>query len=271
MPGKLIRLLFLSCLFLLLTTCAGILSYLPFPSSSNNASERPYLSSFPTADGLVFIGVATKRSDPKETLLYALQDAARRVAAYHQISGEYLFENNVGSGAFDYTNNTTTTLTYDEKGAARYVDALKFDADTDTLEMENTFFIRTVYPASLPVPVRYSPTYSNKDNKPGWIENPPNNIEGYEVAVGFSGRYSSMYATLINAFNNSVFAIIRSINAYTRSSDMLYQETGSLFGYKTANNNAVYSYGTLNNFYILDTWIDPENKTVWTLAIAKKP
>jgi hypothetical protein len=223
----------------------------------------------PAGGNLVFIGAAGRRSNPGDTIQSALEDAARQVSLFNRVSGEYSTEINIGSGAFDYTNNIFTSLQYDEDGAAQYVDALQYDAD-DAIELENVFFIRTTYPSALPFPVNYRPRYSGADKKPDWVDDPPNEIEGYEVGIGFSGRLSSMADAYANSRHNAVFSIIRRMNTVARSSDFLYQNTDSLFGYKTSNDNIIFSYGTLTGFYVLDTWIDPKAKTVWTLAIALK-
>ena len=236
----------------------------------NALAEPAFFFSPPARNGLVFIGAAGRRSNPKETVQLALEDAARRVALFYEVSGEYAVENNVGSGAFDYTYNTHTALYYNQEGSKQYVAALQFNADTDTIEIENSLFIRTVYPSALPVPVNYRPVYHGSEQKPGWVDNPPLEIDGYEVGVGFSGRRSSLVDAYANSCNNAIFAIIRNVNTVSRSSDMLYQNTGNLFGYKTSSDNITYSYGVLSGFYILDTWIDPHAKTVWTLAITKK-
>jgi hypothetical protein len=257
-------LLYLLCLFVF-STCSTLPASKPVP-----AADTSFFSSFPSEGGLIFIGAAGKRSNPNDTLQFALEDAAQRVAVFHNVSGEYVVENNTGSGAFDYSHNTRTQLFADKEKSKQYVDALQYDADTGSMEIENTFFIRTVYNSPLPEPVSYRPGYSVAGGKPDWIDNPPNEIEGYEVGIGFSGRYSSITDTFTNSWCNAIFAIIRNINASSRSSDLLYQNTGSLFGYKTSYDNVIYSFGALNYFYVLDTWIDPKAKSVWTLAIAKK-
>jgi len=262
-------------LFFCMSCAGGPLSFLlkKTPASENvSADTTPvsFFSSLPDGNGLVFIGSTGRRSDPKETLQFALEDAARQVAVFHKVLGEFTVVNNIGSGAFDYVNDTYTSLAYDIEGATQYVDALQFNADTDTLEIENSFFVRTIYPSALPFPLRYKPVHG-ADQKPDWVDNPPVNIEGYEVGVGYSGRYSLLSDTYRNSSHNAIFYIIRGINATSKSSEMLYQNTGSLFGYKTSNNNTVYSYGTLTGFYVLDTWMDPKTRSVWTLAIAVKP
>jgi len=235
-----------------------------------DTSPISFFSSIPDGNGLVFIGSTGRRSDPKETLRLALEDAARQVALFQKVSGEFTLVNNVGSGAFDYDHETFAALYYDIEGSKQYVDSLQFNPDTDTLEIENTFFVRTTYRSALPFPINYKPVHK-ADQKPAWVDNPPFNIEGYEVGIGFSNRRSSLSDAYKNSSNNAVFYIIRGINSTSNSSDMLYQNTDSLFGYKTSNNNTVRSYGTLTGFYVLDTWMDPHEKTVWTLAVAVKP
>jgi len=265
---------FFSCLaffpflfsFLFCMACKGG----PPPVAAINVpAEVPssFFLSLPDEDGLVFIGSTGKRSNPKETLRLALEDAARQAAVFHKVSGEFTIVNNIGSGAFDYVNDTSTSLNYDIEGAEQYADSLYFNADTDTLETENTFFVRTTYGSALPFPLSYSPIH-RVEQKPDWVDNPSLEIEGYEVGVGYSGRHSSLSDTYKNSSRNAVFDIIRKINTISESSDMLYQSTESLFGYKTSNNNTVHSYGTLTGFYVLDTWMDPHEKSVWTLAIA---
>jgi hypothetical protein len=261
---KIDSLIFLLCLFVF-STC----STLP-ENRSASFTGTSFFSSFPSDGGLVFIGAAGKRSNPKETLQFALEDAARRVAVFYNVSGEYVVENSIGSGMFDYSQNTHTQLFADDEKSNQYIDALQYEANTGSMEIENTFFIRTVYRSPLPAPVNYRPNYNGAVRKPDWIDNPPDVIEGYEIGIGFSDRYSSITDTFTNSWFNAIFAIIRNINSSSQSSDVLYQNTDSLFGFKTSNDNIIYSFGALSYFYVLDTWIDPKTKSVWTLAIAKK-
>jgi hypothetical protein len=263
------RRLLLSSLVWVLAACAGG-SVFRTGDTAPPPPITPFLNSIPAPNGLVFIGAATKRSNPNETVQFALEDAARRVAAYQRVYGEYALMNNIGSGTFDYAHSTHMFLSYDIAESKQYVDALQFNADTDIFEMDNTVIVRTIYPDALPVPVQYRPVYRTADQKPGWVDAPPLEIAGYEVGIGYSSRYSSLTDTYTNSFHNAIFAIIRNINSTSQSNDFLYQNTGSLFGYKTSSDNMIYSYGMLAHFYILDTWVDPKNKAVWTLAIAKK-
>lgn len=229
----------------------------------------PLLLSMPTEQGLAFIGVAGIQSSPQETIRLALEDAARRVAVFYSVSGEFFTEINIGSGAFDYTHNIFTSLDYDEEGAKQFVDALQFNADTDSIEIENALIMRVTYQAALPIPVSYHPVYSGSARKPDWVDNPPLSIGDYEVGIGYAGRRSSTADTCFTSYTNAIFSIIRNINIKAGAGDLNYQAAGT-FDYKTSSGNFIYAQGSLVNFYVLDTWIDPTTKAVWTLAIANK-
>jgi hypothetical protein len=270
---KKIGLLSLLPLFLLLViaACTGLPAFMSGSARTEPESSASFFNSMPGGNGLVFIGVAGKRSNHNETVQIALEDAARRVAIFYNVYAEYALVNNIGSGAFDYVHSVHTALDYDRDGSVQYVDSLQFDADADTIEIENTFIIRATYPSSLPVPLQYRPTHGRGDKKPGWVDTPPVDIPGYEVGIGYSGRHSSLADACANSYHNAIFAIIRNNNAASSSSELLYQNTGNLFGYRTSSDNLVYSYGTLAGFYALDMWINPKTKEVWTLAVAQKP
>ena len=254
--------------FLFFGACTGGPRPVNYPDIDTDTSE-PLLLSLPAESGLVFIGVAGKRSHPRDTVQSALEEAARRVAVFHNVSGEYLAENNIGSGAFDYTHNTRTVLYYDREGSGRYVDLLSYNSDTDAVEIDNTLIIRTTYRAALPHPVQYHPVYKGAEKKPDWVDNPPSTIGEYEAGIGYAGRHSTIAEACVTSFSNAIFAIIRNVCIKSSNTDILYQGSG-LFDYKTSNNNIIYASGSLSNFYVLDTWIDPANKSVWTLAIAQK-
>ena len=231
--------------------------------------ETPFFLSAPGDNGLVFIGIAGRRSNPDETLQLALESAAQRLVIFYGVSGEYFSELNIGSGAFDYTHNTVTALHFDREGVGQRVDSLQFDAATDTMEIENALMVRTTYQGALPVPVNFRPAYGRPDRKPDWVDNPPMEIEGYEVGVGFSGRRSSIADAFLVSYNNAIFAIIRNVSASFSGGDLNYQGFG-VFDYRTSSDNVMYAAASLENFYVLDMWIDPNNKSVWTLAIASK-
>jgi hypothetical protein len=223
----------------------------------------------PSENGLVFIGIAGKRSNPKETVQIALENAAKRVAVFHQVSGEYVSVNSIGSGAFDYSSVTGKELYYDEEGSKQYIDALEYDAETDTMEMGNALFIRATYRSAPPVPVTFRPVYSGKDKRPDWVDNASLQFDGYEVGIGYAGRRSAMADTFSVSYENAIFAIIKNIDARIIRTDVI-QQSSRLLGYASLSEDVIYAQGSLVHFYVLDAWLDPANNSVWTLAIAKK-
>jgi len=263
---------FLLSLLLIITACASSpAASAPAKKVDSNAREASFFHFTPDRNGLVFIGAAGKQSKEKDSLRLALEDAARQVALFYSVFGEYAVRTDIGTGLFDYSRETATTLLYDEEGSSQYVESLQYDPDTDTILIENGFFVRATYPLTLSAPVSYRPKYSGADRKPDWVTHPPNEIAGYEVGISYSGRHSYLSDAYKNSRYNAVYSIIRSVNTSVRGTSLSYEvASGGSFGYKAASNNVNYSYGTLNGFYVLDTWIDPKSRAVWTLAIADR-
>ena len=260
--------LFLLISVLLFIACASS-PPAPSPSISDDNQVQQFFSTVPSGDGLVFIGTAGRRLNPDETLQLALTDAAQRVAMFHQVSGEYILENTIGSGFLDWTHDVRAVLFFDVEGSVRFLDSLQYDIDKDTMLFENAFFVRTFVPMTLPSRVDFRPRNKNETGRPDWINNIPE-IDGYETGVGFSSRRASMAETFNNSRNNAIFSIIKNISATAQSSGIQYHRSDSIFAYDAITENSIHAHGTLNSFYVLDTWIDRRTLQVWTLAIAEK-
>jgi hypothetical protein len=259
---------FFPLFFLFFAACGGAPEFISDAGALFEAhTEDPFLLTLPGSSGLVFIGVAGRRSNPNETMQYALEDAARRAALFYGVSGECIINNEAGSGAFDYSYSNNSAVYYDEEGAIQYLEALEFDPDTDAMEMENALFIRASYRAALPGPVEYRPNYAGPGRKPDWVDQEPR-IPGYEVGIGYAGRYSSIADACTASWKNAVFSIVRNISTSAKAGGLNYQGPG-FFDYNTSDSKTIYAAAELENFYILDIWIDPQTKAVWTLGIAK--
>jgi len=241
-------------------------------NSSNASADPSFLLSTPTGNGLVFWGVAGKRTSRKETLKYALEDAARRVSIFNMVTAEFVYANRDDSTLLGNNQWIHAALEYDKEGAERYIDILKFDPDkkSDIIEVGNAVIIRTVYPGSLSSPVFYLPTYNGIEKKPNWVNAPPVSIGGYNVGIGYSDRYSSTAETWKKSFDDAIFSLVRGIDASSRSEETSIINTSSMFGYSRTTEDFTYSIRTLAEFYVLDVWMDPKTKAVWTLAIARK-
>jgi hypothetical protein len=270
MLKKLFSMITVSCLLLVLS-CAS----LPFIDSSfplsvgveAESAESLFWHSIPSKNELVFIGGAGVRSNREDSIKLALQDAARKISIFNAVEGQFVAYNKTGSSFFDYTADTKTSLKFNEDYQG-YVENLDFDPDTDVVQIENTIFVRTRYSGSGSVQINYKPSRGKGDSRPSWIDSPPKEISGYTVGIGFASRRAMHQDTVNASFEAAIFSIIREVSSNITGGAVNYQGSGT-FDYRTTNDNTITARGVLNNFYVLDIWIDKSNMTVWTLAVAR--
>ena len=262
-----LRAYLLLILFLPVSLLTGCKSPPPVPqSSSEDEALKKFMDTSPREGKLVFLGVAGIRSRRQESIDLALEDAARRVAVFHEVEGEFSTLSNRGGRLLDYRAETNASLNYD--GAYKnYLESLEFDQDTDVLESENAVFIRARYPGSLAID--FPPSIQGPDGKPFWIETPPAMIGDYTVGVGYAGRRNAHRDTVTASYENAVFSIIRNLSAVAWVQSFDYRGVGFL-AIASGSVQRLDASACLNEFYVLDTWTDPADKSVWTLAIAKE-
>lgn len=258
-----------SMLLLLVAACmaAGCKSE---PSKTNAPAPKPeagnpFWDAGSASDGVIFLGVGGTISKKEEALRVALEDAARRVAIFNRVKGTVVGTINMGGGFFEYTNETKTTLEVDENYKS-LVDSLIFDPETDVLKNNKGTFVRVRYPSSVQIP--YWKSSFEKTAKPGWIDNPPR-IPGYEVGVGYA-RLSAVRDGMTASYEGAIFSIINALYGSAKAEDKNVTTPG-FTGTKNTTSQEIRAEGVLNNFYVLDAWIDPANGAVWTLGIAKSP
>jgi hypothetical protein len=217
---------------------------------------------------LIFIGVAGVRMNHQEAIDLALEDAARRVAFFQRVAGEVVHRVEIGSGFLDYRSEHETALQYDEEGYRKYREALEFDPEQDVRIEHQAVFVRTRYRASRSLAIKHR--YGVTNERPQWVDNPPAQISGFWVGVGFAGPRLYHKDTVIASYENAVFSIIASIGNRVTSKVESVQGSGGIFSsFSVVNRNEVAASGTLGGFYVLETWTDPVTKAVWTLAIAE--
>jgi len=255
--------------FLLILLLPGCASQPPARESSPAVSgERIQIDSMDTSprDGkLVFLGVAGIRSRRQESIDIALEDAARRVAIFKEVTGQFSTNLALGGRLLDYRAETNTSLYYDS-AYSNYVEALEFDEDSDVFESENAIFVRVRYPGSLHINFRPSPPGAG--SRPSWVDNPPETIGEYTAGVGYADRRHAHRDTITMSYENAIFSIIRSFSAVAQSQSIDYRGDG-FFDVSSTIRQQLDARGRLNEFYVLETWTNPSDKTVWTLAIAK--
>jgi hypothetical protein len=225
----------------------------------------------PSAEFLFFIGASAIRSDREESVRLALEDAARKVAMYHFLEGRYESRVETGSGFLEYYTDTVSGLDYDED-YLKYTGDLVYDSERDILEWENSLFLRARYPRSggeIPLPAGI-PAGVSANGLPFWVNTPPGDIPGYVFGVGLAGRRVYHRDTVNASCEAAVFSLIRNLSGRATGNTADVQKSGS-FGYSGAAEASVSSALGLRGFYVLDTWIDPASKAVWTLALARDP
>ncbi|MDR1211001.1 MAG: hypothetical protein LBK40_02085 [Spirochaetaceae bacterium] len=236
------------------------------PSSPKSGIPGPvsFWNSAPTGD-LVFIGGAGLRSNRDESIDLALRDIARKISIFHEVEGEFVSHNKTGSSFFDYTSDTRSSITFNEDYLG-FTENLEYDPVADVMRIDNTIFVRARFrsPESLHIDYQLPPA----EGRPVWVDNPPAEISGYCVGIGYAGRRARVQDTVNASFEAAVFSIIRAVFSQVSADAMNYRGDGT-FEYRSVSDAAVSARGRLNGFYVLDTWIDPSNMGVWTLAIAR--
>ena len=214
---------------------------------------------------LVFLGVAGIRNRRQESIDLALEDAARRIAIFREVEGEFLAWSNRGGRLLDYRAETSSSLHHDS-AYRDYLAVMEFDEKSGVFDSENAVFVRVRYPGSLEL--NYRPSPPGPGGKPSWIENPPDTIGSYMAGVGYAGRRNAHRDTVTASYENAIFSVIRDLSAVSWGQNIDYRGEGFLdiaFNVR----EGVSARARVNSFYVLETWTDPSDKSVWTLAVAK--
>ncbi|AEF83420.1 hypothetical protein [Leadbettera azotonutricia] len=240
--------------------------------SSRQALQREHFYTPPQKGKLVFLGVAGIRSKLEDSIQLALEDAARKVAIFERVEGEFATFTRMGGRFLDYRSETNSSLIYDT-GFRRYIERLEFDREKDVFTSENAVFVRVVSPGNPGEALRmnpeqdYHPSYSGSAARPSWIDDPPQTISGYAVGIGYAGRRNAHRDTVISSYENAIFSIVRDTASVSWGRTIGYRG-GGLLDYAAITRSGINARAVLNGFYVLDIWTDPSNKAVWTLAVA---
>jgi hypothetical protein len=270
--GKMIRPWKNVLLNILLLSGFTVFSNVPMLSSSPSSPPVPepaafnFLTTSPVNNELVFLGVSGVRLRRQDSIHAALEDAARKVALYHGVEGHFTQQGNRGLGFFDFEAIVEKKLVFDEESYKTYVTDLQYNPDTDVYESDDTIFVRTRYAGNgFTINHRSSPPRE----KPIWISMPPRSIEGFVTGVGYANRHKYLKDAIIKSYEAAVYAIVRNtVNTVGGRVDAYKDTTNTL---NSAGANTAYkvsSSAVLKGFYVLEIWIDPETKAVWTLAVA---
>ena len=218
-------------------------------------------------DSLLFIGVSGRRTNKEEAVRLALEDAARRLSFFHLVSAQSVKRDHRGSGAMDVRIESEYQLQYDDE-LEKFLETLEYNPATDIFENNNAVFViaRTASCVSMPSALGHS--FGNR--RPSWISSPPAEIDGFITGVGFSGRLSSHRDTIVRSYERAVVSIIENMETHVNGEQEYYQDTTSAFGFSLSSSGEISASGTIKNFYVIESWTDPDNLSVWTLAVASK-
>jgi hypothetical protein len=255
---------------LLMSGFAGSLNRLSSTPSPPAPLPKPaafnFLTTTPANNELVFLGVSGIRLKRQDSIQAALKDAARKVALYHGVEGHFTQQGNRGLGFFDFEAIVEKELVFDEESYKTYVSGLQYNPDTDVYEFDDTIFVRTRYVGDgFAINHQGSPPRE----KPAWISIPPRSFEGFVTGVGYANRHKYLKDAIIKSYEAAVYAIVRNTENTIDGSVDAYKDTANTLNSADANTAyRVSSSAVLKGFYVLEIWIDPETKAVWTLAVA---
>jgi hypothetical protein len=244
------------------SACAS--SAAPVQSSVPSLSfDRAFWNTAPMGNELIFIGASPRYSLEEKSIQCALEDAARKVALFHFVEGNLTSYQRVGSSIWDYANVFDTNVDYDAD-YKKYIEDLVYNEKTDVLHIDNSVFVKTRYKGVFPA-VRYDRSLSK--GKPIWIEQMPR-IEGYIVEVGFATSKVWLSETVNDSIENALFSLIKVMSSIVEGKDESYQGSG-IFDLYDSSESTIRAHFSLNGFYVLDSWVDPDTKSVYALALAK--
>ena len=259
-----------SCLlfvFAMLTACTtmstGSISETPNrqiskkPLSIQN-KERRWISG-PLDGKFIIIGVSGRLQKPNDEIEAAKLDAARKAAMYYGIQGTIELTNTTGSGGFfDYSVNSKIDLQYDTN-YDQYIENLDYNPK-DVFRGDGAVYVRFIY--NISTDINYSP--EKYSGPPPWINN--RNLpqfEGYETAVGFAGKRSRLRDTIYASCESVIARLIETASFQVSTKDI------SVTGGSSKTSTEIRSEGRLNDFQVLEIYIEPGNGSVHTLAAAR--
>jgi hypothetical protein len=235
-----------------------------FIAAQDTSFSGNYWITKPDNGYIVITGVSNTQSRKDKAVELALDDAAKRIALYYGIRGIVTNVIDAGIHPFDFTAFTNFEFDYD-RDYQKYIDALIFDPEKDVFTTSGAVIVRVKYKPNIVPNIHYNSGFS--DGKPLWTSKPPAAINGYIAGVGYANAHKEIKDTIEKSYQNAAAAIITNISSKISSSEIIV--TGNTITTHTSTVLQI-SEGEMSEFLILETWIDPETKAVWTLAVAKK-
>jgi len=231
------------------------------PSISEQSASGHWITR-PSENALIIIGVSNRQVKRDTEIAAAQEDAARKAAMYHGIRGKIESFHSVGANFFDYVSDSKVELEYDTD-YAKYIDRLTFDPEHDVVITDKAVFICFKYAAAA-TPINFI-TSMNINGCPNWAyDRDLPQFDGYITAVGFARNQARLKDTIKKSVDAAVARMIEDMSIRIMTTDKSVTGGGASGLIQTK------SEGKLDNFQIIELWIDPQTGYVYTLAIAKQ-
>jgi hypothetical protein len=245
--------------------CPSVEVPVPAPAADIIEGDRGFWDMTPRDNELVFIGVAGFHLDQDAALRLALEDAARKAALFHAVRARSLREEYIGSGFLDYRYESASVLDFNQNYRS-YVEQLRFDSERDIRMDRWTVFVRARFTAPYEFRVFYE--RSAGPGKPRWVSFPPVEISGFLAGVGFANPRLAHKDTVIASYENAILSLIDRVSNTMHIELVNSGDSGS--SAPSSIRSSSLSSASLEGFYVLDVWVEPETRAVWTLAIARE-
>jgi hypothetical protein len=213
---------------------------------------------------LVITGVSNKMRRQEEEIASALEDAAWKAALYHGLQGSIRTAAQSGPRGFHdfYMNADADIRPLEPPPHDAYRERLRFDAAHDVTRTGSAVFVRFTYPGADAPEIAY-PAGLVK-GKPRWTQGGLPDSPPYMLAVGFSGKRRYVKETAVKSCESAIAALLAKKAARMEVYDRDARAAGASVGIVETIE------GELTGFMVLEIWIDPLTRAVWTLAAAEK-
>jgi len=209
---------------------------------------------------LTVIGISNSMLRRQDEIAAAKEDAARKVAMYFGIQGSIEVINSTSGNFFDYVHDSSAELIF-STNHDQYIDKLTFDPQIDVLTTNEGVFIRFQYEVTVS-DINYSARIQS--DRPVWTRNQGKpEIEGYVTSVGFSKNRQKLKDTVLRATEDAVERMIADLSTTVNTREVSATGQGSSSVVQTR------SEGKISGFRIIEIWIEPNTRSVYTLAIGK--
>jgi len=210
---------------------------------------------------LVVIGVASRHVMRSDEIAAAKNDAAQKVAMFHGMVGSVESTMRTGRDIFGFYFNSQTSIR-NVVDYEQFIERLQFDPDRDVLVTDGGTLVRFSYAARV-ARVNFIGTV-NADGRPNWLDGHylPE-LDGYIAAVGVSQNQIWLRDTVMISAQAAALRIIENVSTRLRTAYVYVS------GYGLVSETLTVSEGKINNFRVLEFWINPGNGHVYTLGIAR--